>query len=106
MKDLSPMYELSTDLQEKASIFISEVYKFTSPFGTFYASLTNGNHYDNWIEICFKGHGVTHCYRLEIEALEHEEDIPNKLVKYCVLEVLTSALVSSLKYNIRENNNE
>lgn len=94
MKDLRPMNELSTELQEKAGNFISEVFKFTTPFGRFTASLTNGNHYDNWIEICFIGCDVTQCYRLAIEALSMEEDVI-KLVKYCVMEVLNKAMVSS-----------
>ena len=99
IQELASMNQLSTELQEKAVSFINEVYKFTTPFCTFYASLTNGNHYDNWIEICFTGQGVTVCYKLAIEALEHRENIP-KLVRCCVREVLNNALLSSLEYNI------
>ena len=101
MKDLRPMNELSTELQEKTGDFIDEVYKFTTPFGKFYASLTNGNYYDNSIQVCFTGSGVTQCYELAVEALEAEENIA-KLTRYCLISVLNSALVSSLEYNIGE----
>lgn len=89
------MNELSADLQEKAENFISEVNKFTSPFGTFYASLTNGNHYVNWIKICFTGCGVTECFRLAIEDIRHEENIP-QLARYCVRDVLRNAVIGRI----------
>lgn len=105
MLDLSPMNELSTELQEKAGNFITEVYKFTTPFGKFYASLTNGNHYDNWIEVCFTGYEVVECFKFPIEVLEHGENI-SKLARYCVRDVLNKAILRSLKHSDDETSEE
>lgn len=102
MKDIAPMNEPYTDLQEKAGNFISEISKYTTPYGVFSSELAKYSSLDpddTWIKICFTGYGITECDGLAIEALYIETDIP-KLAKYCVRSVLSSALLSSLEYNI------
>lgn len=88
-------YELTTDLQERAVIFINEVYKFTSPFGKFHSALINN---DEYIQICFTGCGITGRAGFAIEALYNETDIP-KLARYCVTDVLTKAVLRHLRRN-------
>lgn len=89
------MNELSTDLQEKASMLINEVSKYTSPFGEFYSELVNNI---SWIKVCFAGCGVVKCSMLAMEALELEENIP-KLVRFVVRDVLSETVLRHLKYS-------